>query len=54
VPLDLPDLSRFAILLDIDGTLLDIAPTPQSVHIPETLPNTLAILRERAAAHWRW
>ena len=41
------DLSRFAILLDVDGTLLDIAPTPQAVHVPETLPRTLATIRER-------
>src|SRR5882757_847526 len=27
VPLDLRDLSRLALLLDVDGTLLDIAPT---------------------------
>src|SRR5947209_5077376 len=48
VPLDLRDLSRFALLLDIDGTLLDIAPTPQAVHIPPTLCDTLVSLRERA------
>jgi trehalose 6-phosphate phosphatase len=46
VPPDLRDLSRSAILLDVDGTLLDIAPTPQAVHVPEWLPWTLATVRE--------
>jgi trehalose 6-phosphate phosphatase len=31
----------FAFLLDVDGTLLDIAPTPQSVHVPDSLPRHL-------------
>jgi trehalose 6-phosphate phosphatase len=48
VPLDLSDLTRFAILLDVDGTLLDIAPTPQAVHMPPTLCKTLVAVRERA------
>jgi trehalose 6-phosphate phosphatase len=47
VPLDLRDLSRFALLLDIDGTLLEIAPTPQAVRVPPRLCETLAALRER-------
>jgi len=33
----LPDAATFAFLLDVDGTLLDIAPTPQSVRVPDTL-----------------
>jgi trehalose 6-phosphate phosphatase len=48
VPLDLRDLSRFAILLDVDGTLLDIAPTPQAVQMPPRLRETLVAVRERA------
>ena len=40
--------ARDAFLLDIDGTLLDIAPTPDSVHVPATLKATLAILLESA------
>jgi trehalose 6-phosphate phosphatase len=44
---DLRDLSHSAILLDVDGTLLDIAPTPQAVQIPPRLCDTLAALRER-------
>jgi len=35
------DTATFAVLLDVDGTLLDIAPTPQSVHVPESLPRHL-------------
>jgi trehalose 6-phosphate phosphatase len=37
-----------AFLLDIDGTLLDIAPTPESVRVPATLKATLAILQQSA------
>ena len=41
------DFSRFALLLDVDGTLLDIAPTPQAVYVPETLRGTLTMVRGR-------
>jgi trehalose 6-phosphate phosphatase len=41
-------LARDAFLLDIDGTLLDIAPTPESVHVPATLKATLTILQQSA------
>ena len=37
----IPSLTDLAILLDIDGTILDIAPTPQKVVVPETLRHTL-------------
>jgi trehalose 6-phosphate phosphatase len=47
VPPDLRDLSRSAILLDVDGTLLDIALTPQAVHVPDSLRPSLAAVRER-------
>lgn len=47
MPLDLPDLRDFAILLDVDGTILDIAPTPHAVHVPETLLRTLTLIGER-------
>lgn len=38
------DLRECAILLDIDGTILDIAPAPQQVAVPSTLRQTLARL----------
>jgi len=41
-------LGRDAFLLDIDGTLLDIAPTPESVRVPTALKATLAILQQSA------
>lgn len=37
----LPSLERCAFLLDIDGTLLDLAPTPREVWVPEGLAETL-------------
>ncbi len=40
-----PDLDRTnALFLDLDGTLLEIAPTPQSVVVPPNLPGLLASL----------
>ena len=36
-----------AIFLDIDGTLLDIAPTPLEVRVSDALRETLASLREK-------
>src|ERR1700744_319963 len=41
-----PHLSETAILLDIDGTLLDFAPTPREVWVPPGLAETLAGLLE--------
>jgi len=40
------DLRDCAILLDIDGTILDIAPTPREVWVPPALRKTLARLQE--------
>ena len=48
MPINPRDLNRFAILLDVDGTLLDIAPTPREVIVPPDLPQTLARVRDRA------
>ena len=48
VPLDPLDLRDFAILLDVDGTILDIAPTPHEVYVPETLLKTLTLVGARA------
>jgi trehalose 6-phosphate phosphatase len=40
------DLTRLAILLDVDGTLLNFAPTPREVFVPPELRDTLARLRD--------
>src|SRR5215469_8466663 len=40
------DLRRYAILLDIDGTILDLAPSPQQVQVPVNLRQTLERLHE--------
>src|ERR1700761_1819010 len=44
-----PHLSETAILLDIDGTLLDFAPTPREVWVPPGLSETLNGLLERTS-----
>jgi trehalose 6-phosphate phosphatase len=44
-----PHLSQSAILLDIDGTLLDLAPTPREVWVPPGLARTLNRLHERTS-----
>jgi trehalose 6-phosphate phosphatase len=43
----LPPFTEAALLLDLDGTLLDLAPTPDSVVVPAGLPDTLRALRDR-------
>ncbi|MCQ8241695.1 trehalose-phosphatase [Rhizosaccharibacter radicis] len=45
--LALPEPSRAAFLLDFDGTLVDIAPTPEGVVVPPGLAEALIRLRER-------
>src|SRR5438034_2443874 len=42
-----PHLSETAILLDIDGTLLDLMPTPREVWVPPDLAKTLNRLYRR-------
>ena len=42
-----PHLSETAILLDIDGTLLDLMPTPREVWVPPGLTKTLNRLVEK-------
>ena len=43
----IPHLNETAVLLDIDGTLLDLAPTPREVWVPPGLAKTLTRLLER-------
>lgn len=45
MPITLPALDRTALLLDLDGTLVDLAPTPESVVAPPELLATLRALR---------
>jgi len=50
-PATAPDLAEFslvrdAFLLDVDGTILDIAPTPEEVRVPSLLKTTLARLQK--------
>src|SRR5580700_8124612 len=42
-------LDEYAILLDIDGTLLDLAPTPREVWVPPGLTTTLNRLVEKTS-----
>jgi trehalose 6-phosphate phosphatase len=44
-----PPLSEMAILLDIDGTLLELKPTPREVFVPEGLTATLHGLMEKTS-----
>jgi trehalose 6-phosphate phosphatase len=45
----LPPFGELAVLLDIDGTLLDLAPTPREVWVPPGLAETLKGLLERTS-----
>jgi trehalose 6-phosphate phosphatase len=40
------DINRIAILLDVDGTLIELGPTPFEVHIPDELRATLIQLSQ--------
>lgn len=42
----LPPFQQAALLLDMDGTLIDLAPTPDSVVVAPGLPEALATLRD--------
>ena len=44
-----PHLGETALLLDIDGTLLDLAPTPREVWVPPGLAKTLNGCIERTS-----
>jgi trehalose 6-phosphate phosphatase len=41
------DLKKIAVLLDVDGTIVDLAPTPREVFVPHSLRETLERLWER-------
>jgi trehalose 6-phosphate phosphatase len=41
------DLHEVAILLDVDGTLLDLAATPREVFVPPALRETLGVLLDK-------
>src|SRR5215470_20011380 len=43
----IPNLKECALLLDVDGTIVDLAPTPREVWIPPSLRNVLARLNQR-------
>ena len=43
------DLKSVALLLDVDGTLIDIGPSPYEVHVPKNLCHSLERLVERTA-----
>ena len=42
----LPPFRRAALLLDMDGTLIDLAATPDAVVVPDGLPSVLRTLRD--------
>jgi trehalose 6-phosphate phosphatase len=42
-----PDFQACALLLDVDGTILDLAPTPQEVRVPSSLRQAMNRLSER-------
>ena len=44
--LEVPELRQCALLLDIDGTILDLAPAPQEVWVPAELRHTLSRLED--------
>src|SRR5215472_17856360 len=44
--LGVPELRQCALLLDIDGTILDLAPAPQEVWVPAELRDTLSRLED--------
>ncbi len=48
-PTLVPDLREWAILLDVDGTILELAPTPLDILVPQSLLHTLRRLIERTA-----
>jgi trehalose 6-phosphate phosphatase len=45
----LPHLDKCALLFDIDGTLIDLAPTPDGIYVPPDLPHILQTLWQRTS-----
>jgi trehalose 6-phosphate phosphatase len=45
----LPDLRQWAILLDVDGTIVDFAPTPLDIRVPPSLREALRRLNDKSA-----
>src|SRR3569623_2398689 len=43
------DPARIALLLDVDGTLIDLAPSPFAGDVPQSLKDSLARLLEKTA-----
>jgi trehalose 6-phosphate phosphatase len=41
------DCDAIAVLLDVDGTLIELAETPQAVRVPPSLKHTLSRVRDR-------
>ena len=55
--MDLDDLATSALFLDLDGTLIDIAGTPDAVSMPEGLTALLSrlmrdLVRQRNVYRW--
>jgi trehalose 6-phosphate phosphatase len=48
-PTLVPDLREWAILLDVDGTIIELAPTPLDVRVPPSLLKTLRGLKARSS-----
>jgi trehalose 6-phosphate phosphatase len=44
----IPNLLECALLLDVDGTILDLAPTPRGVWVPPSLRHAMGRLAERS------
>src|SRR5687767_5888988 len=45
----IPHLDKCALLFDIDGTLIDLAPTPDGIYVPPNLPTRLKELWRRTS-----
>lgn len=45
--LPVPDWAHDALFLDVDGTIIDIAPTPEAVVVPESLKLSLFRIRKK-------